>query len=458
LIELLAWSHVNQVMAKGTNVVMYQGRQHGQDYELKEIINSFYQTPLTEQIEANFDEPPVPRHVSLYINVFVDPMSHYTRRGIHKISNRTDSLGYSALKENLVLTIDQMVFNSWREVLVNRYEGQNALLRVIEDYLMSYPPNCTQAPPQLKVYCYCATRPKAIAERVEKVMSEVRDCFYGAKANQRRRYILQISSVYHLIQFSDGRPVIYHYDKPLQLFKQLSKPQSVYSQIMLDSHALRGSVIKMICESGRPDALQVYYLKQEKQAQIYVIDERGSLIQWRTPIYNEAALINPLNHFLRQVEYRQNRYRYGENETVQQRQIEYFEIMLPTKETPLTMRPIRPKEGLGQGRYFDVHAQVDFDANDKIGFILQCDQDDFSQMEYGDQVYKALVRHLVNLRQHNKPYPVYITDIAISDRLHTRNGNKVLQTCSYLDYKYKLEQRLNQALIELYPQDNNANS
>ncbi|MFT5592138.1 MAG: adenylate cyclase class 1 [Oceanicoccus sp.] len=457
LIDLLAWCHVNQVMAKGTNVVMYQGNQHGQDYELKEIISSFYQTPLTENIGVNFDEPPVPRHVSLYINVFVDPMSHYTRRGIHKISNRTDSLGYSALKENLVLTIDQMVFNSWREVLVNRYEGQNALLRVIEDYLMSYPPHSTQSAPKLKVYCYCTTRPKAIAERVEKVMDEIRECFYGAKSNRRRRYILQISSDYHLIQFNDGRPVIYHFDKPLHLFRQLSKPQQFYSQIMLDSHALRGSVVKMICENARPGILHVYYLKQEQRAQIYVIDERGSLIQWRTPIYNEAALINPLNHFLRQVEYRQNRYRYEKNESVQQRQIEYFEVMLPSKDIPLTMRPIRPKEGLGQGRYFDVHAQVDFDANDKLGFILQCEQEDFSQMEYGDQVYKALVRHLVNLRQHNKPYPVYITDIAISDRLHTRNGNKVLQTCSYLDYKYKLEQRLNQALAELYPEGDKAN-
>ncbi|NVK36526.1 MAG: class I adenylate cyclase [Gammaproteobacteria bacterium] len=451
LIELLAWCHVNQVMARGTNVVMYHGRQHGQDYELKEILNSFYATPLIESVTTNFDEPPVPRYISLYVNVFVDPMSHYTRRGISKISNSTDSLGYSALKENLVLTIDQMVYNSWREVLVTRYEGHNALLRVIEDYLMSYSPESEQEPPQLHVYCYCATRPKAIAERVENVMDEVRACFYGGKMHHRRRYVLQVGNEYHLVQFRDGRPIIDHFDKPINLFRQLSKPQKYYSQIILDSHAFKGSVIKMICENSRPGCLQVYYLRQEQQAQLYVIDERGSLIQWRTPMYNEAALINPLNHFLRQVEYRQNRHRYGEAEARQQRQIEYYEVMLPKKDQALSMRPIRPKEGLGQGRYFDVHAQVDFDANDQLGFILQCDQEDFSQMEYGDQVYKALVRHLVSLRQHNKPYPVYITDIAISDRLHQRNGNQVLQTCSYLDYKYKLERRLNNALIELYP-------
>jgi adenylate cyclase class 1 len=128
-------------MAKGTNIVMYQGHQQGSDYELKEILNTFFKMESPYTIEPNFNRPPVPKKITLFINVFVDPMSHYTRKGIHKISNRTDSLGYSALKENLVLTIDQLVYNSWREVLATRYEGQNSLLRVIEDYLMSYPPD-----------------------------------------------------------------------------------------------------------------------------------------------------------------------------------------------------------------------------------------------------------------------------------------------------------------------------
>ena len=452
LIELMAWCHVNEVMGKGTNIVMYQGRQHGQEYELKEIINSFHQMPKPSMVEPNFNLPPIPKFIALYINVFVDPMSHYTRKGISKISNRTDSLGYSALKENLVLTIDQLVYNSWKEVLATRYEGQNALLRVIEDFLMSYPPDSTEPPPNIQVHCYCVTRPKAIAERVQAVLEEIRACFYQNKIGQRRRYILQVGEQFHLIHMSQGRPVIYHFDKPSHMFKQLAKPQPYYSQIVLDSHALRGTVVKMICENSKPGYLQVYYLRHDQDAHIYVIDERGSFIQWRTPMYNEAALINPLNHFLRQVEYRQNRHRYKQTDTVKERPIEYYEVVLPKKDEPMHGRPIRPKEGLGQGRYFDVHAQVDYDAQNNLSFTLYCNQEEFSHMEHGDQVYKALVRQLVALRKHKKPYPVYITDLSISDRLHNRNPKHVLQTATYLDYKHKLERRLNQALIDLYPE------
>ncbi len=452
LIELLAWCHVNQVMAKGTNVVLYHGKDQGKDFELKEIIATFHNLPVANGVEANFEHPPRPKIINLYVNVFVDPMSHFTRRGIHKISNETDSLGYSALKENLVLTIDQLVYNSWREVLATRYEGQNALLRVIEDYLVSYPPGSGDEPPDVNVHCFCASRATAIADRVRSVLREVHQCFYKSKVGRRSRYILQMGEGYHVIQIRQGRPIIDHHEKAIHMIKQLAKPQPHYSQIVMDSQALKGTVISMICDNARPGRLQVYYLKEDEKAQMYVIDERGSLVQWVTPMYNEAALINPLNNFLRQVEYRQNRHRFEEPEQVQERTIEYFQVLLPEKGKPMRTRGIRPKEGLGQGRFFDVHAQVDFDSENNIGFTLQCEQEEFSRLEHGDHVYKDLVRHLVHLRQHQKPYPVYITDLSIADRLHNRNAKHVLQTASYLNYKHKLEHQLNKALLALYPQ------
>ena len=290
------------------------------------------------------------------------------------------------------------------------------------------------------------------------LLEEIFRCFYKSKLGRRSRYVLQVGEEFHLIQFSQGRPLIYHYEKAAHLLKQLAKPQPHYSKLVLDSHALPNSVIAMICQHARPGRLQVYYLQEgdptESVAQMYVLDERGSLVQWRTPMYNEAALINPLHSFLRQVEYRQNRHRFAEPAEIpvdQERVIEYYQVLLPKKNQAMGRRAIRPKEGLGQGRFFDVHAQVDFDAENNIGFSLQCEQQEFSRLEHGDQVYKELVRYLVLLRKHQKPYPVYITDLSISDRLHNRNAKHVLQTASYLNYKHKLEAQLNKALVALYP-------
>lgn len=449
LIELLAWCHVNQVMGKGTNIMLYQGRQHLNDYEIREILGTFQQLDLPSAYDTNFEKPPRPHIVHLYVNVFVDPMSHYTRKGMHKISNRTDALGYSALKENLVLTMDQLVYNTWREVLVTRYEGHNTLLRVLEDYLLSFPAGKTKPPPEVVVHCFSPTRPKAIASRVAEVLNGVRACFYRHQG-QNARYVLQMGNTYHVIQFVQNRPMIYHFDKPSGLLGHLAKPQPGYSQIVLDSEALKGTAVKLVCENARPGRVQVYYLRKQNQAHMYVTDERGSLIFWRTAMFNEASLVNPLNRFLRQVEYRQNRHRYSHPEQAQERQMEFYEIVLPKKEEGMSLRPVRPNDGIGD-RYFDVHAQVDLDAQNKLGFTLFCEEQEFSHLEHGDQIYKALVRYVVRKRKTAQPYPIYISDLSIADRLHKRNAKQVLQTARYLSYKQKLESRLSKALSDLYP-------
>lgn len=449
LIEVLAWAHVNQVMEPSTQLAMYQGRSHAKDYELKEITSRLNNFPLPQSKQANFDQPPKPRCIYLFVNVFIDPMGHFTRKGIHKISNRTDSLGFSALRENLVLTIDQLTLNSWNEVLVSRYEGQTALLRCVEDYLVACQEETADTQPELQVFCFCATRPQAITARVRALFDEIRACFFSSSWSKNARFVLEIAGHYHVIQQQGGRPLIYHFESIGGLLTHLQKPQPGYSQIVLDSHALRGTPLKLMCENAHPGRIQVFYIKRNELASVYVLDERGSLSSWQTPFYNEASLLNPLHHFLRQVEYRENRHRYSDPEQVQERIIEYNEILLPDGDQGMRLRPTRPNEGFGRARFFDIHAQVDFDAQNRLSFTLICQREEFSDLDHGEDIYKAVARHLVSLRKSGEHYPLYITDLSIADRLHQRNQRQVLQTARYLIYKLRLERQLNKALGEL---------
>lgn len=449
LIEVLAWAHVNQVMEASTQVAMYQGRSHAKDYELKEITSRLNNFPLPGSKTADFEQPPAPRCIYLFVNVFIDPMGHYTRKGIHKISNRTDSLGFSALRENLVLTIDQLTLNSWNEVLVTRYEGQTALLRCVEDYLVACQGEGADSQPELQVHCFCPTRPQAITRRVRAVFDEIRACFFGSNIGKNARFVLEIAGQYHVISQQGGRPLIYHFEAIGGLLTHLQKPQPGYSQIVLDSHTLRGTPLKLMCENTHPGRIQVYYIKRGELASVYVLDERGSLSSWQTPFYNEASLLNPLHHFLRQVEYRENRHRYSDPEQVQERIIEYHEIQLPEGEQGMRLRPTRPNEGFGRARFYDIHAQVDFDAQNRLSFTLICQREEFSDLDHGEDIYQAVARHLLSLRKSGEHYPIYITDLSIADRLHQRDQRQILQTARYLIYKLRLERQLNKALAEL---------
>ena len=80
-----------------------------------------------------------PSEVLLLINVGVDPLKQHSQKNIHLTSERTDSLNYSGIRENLVLTLDQVCLNSWNELLVSRWQGPSALLDCLSDYLNNLP-------------------------------------------------------------------------------------------------------------------------------------------------------------------------------------------------------------------------------------------------------------------------------------------------------------------------------
>lgn len=71
-----------------------------------------------------------------------------------------------------------------------------------------------------------------------------------------------------------------------------------------------------------------------------------------------------------------------------------------------------------------------------------CDQSEFSQLEYGDQLYAAAARHILGRRRSLEVYPCYITDLDLS--VLDQTGN--LHTVQYLRYRQQLEDTLNAAL------------
>ena len=77
----------------------------------------------------------------LLINVGVDPLKHHRDLNILMTTERTDSLSYAGVRDNLVLTLDQVTLNSWNEVMVSRYDGPHALLDCLRDYLNQLPPD-----------------------------------------------------------------------------------------------------------------------------------------------------------------------------------------------------------------------------------------------------------------------------------------------------------------------------
>ena len=352
-----------------------------------------------------------------------------------------DGLGYSGVRENLILTIDQVSLNSWNELLVSRYDGPYALLDCLRDFLNSLPAGAKK--PNLRVRCFCRNRATAIAERVEELFRDTLDNF-GSKAHNR--YLLQIKHQFHLLDLVPGQ--VSHKalaDLPA-LLDYLGKEQPVYSTLHLDRNALEGEDLALILPHGRPTCIQVFYRLNEAagQAELTVLDEHNALWRQHLPFHDQHSLLTPLQRFLQSLLYRRNASLPldGQQPLETMLQVLYYEVLPqpPGRAQRLESRP--PPRSPVSHPFYDVQAIVEPAGGKNAHVTLYCNHREFSELEFGGDLFAAVAQHILAQRRDGERYPCYITDLDLSAVL----GEGHAQTVHYLRYKARLEEALNTAL------------
>lgn len=155
-------------------MALHPGASDLSELELFNLMGCLQQSiplPLPIVSEVRLLQPSVADEVLLLVNVAIDPLRHHRDLNILMTTERTDSLSYAGVRENLVLTLDQVTLNSWNEVLVQRYEGEHALVRCLRDFLNS--PVLRGHRPRVRVRCFCPSRAQAISQRVEEIFDTV---------------------------------------------------------------------------------------------------------------------------------------------------------------------------------------------------------------------------------------------------------------------------------------------
>ncbi|MNQ53351.1 Adenylate cyclase [compost metagenome] len=441
LLELLTWCHRNGVIDSSTRLALHPGSSDLSEFELFNLLGSVQQTialPLTDVSEEQLLRASVPSEVLILVNVGIDPLKHHRDLNILMTTERTDSLSYAGVRENLVLTLDQVTLNSWNEVLVNRYDGAHALLDCLRDYLNALPSGPRQ--PQLRVHCFCHNRAQFIARRVEDILDTAQNLLLS---HLNHRYLIQVQQHYHVLELVPGQVRHVALNNLSALLDYLGKERTDYSPLHLDPMALEDQDLALILPMGQPGCIQVFYRALDSGAELYVLDEFNALWQQRQPYHDEQSLLVPLQRFLQSILYRR-------------------EALLPMD----TAQPVAPLEvvycqllpsGSGRARrveprpaprtpvdkaFYDVQAIIGKAAPGKVQVTLYCNQREFSELEHGDQLYAVVAQEIVGQRRETQRYRCYITDLDLSGVLGDGQGSSNL----YLRYKADLERALNKAL------------
>jgi len=126
-------------------------------------------------------------------------------------------------------------------------------------------------------------------------------------------------------------------------------------------------------------------------------------------------------------------------------QIHYAQLLPsgPGKARSLEPRPT-PSDGSDQP-YYEVQAILQAGTGDGVHVTLYCNQQEFSELEHGDELYTVVARQILSQRRSAGHYRCYITDLDLSELLAEEQGSTLL----YLRYKRELEQALNNGLEQL---------
>lgn len=448
--ELLLWCHLNGVIADHPQFEL------GDAPSLNELslrralarLRQWLPDPLPAQGHSVFLRPAEPARVLLLVNLGAESGSDPDESGLQILSDRNDPFNYGSRAASLVSCVDVVIENSWHELTCQHFHGPSALLDALHVYMALCVPGSYQAPPELTIDCLSRTGSTHISQRVRQWFAEICHCYYSGIKPSSTRYIFRLAGQFYSLQFEGPRLVSRQHADRQQLLNFLGERQGRYSPIMFDTNSFMHDMLGLIARRATAQALHVFYLKQEEQVEVSVVDEMGSLVIFHYPHTPQLFALNSLHIFLRAVlahDYHHltlaREYNYG----VQP--IEFHEIR-DEPHYPLSLNNRIVTTEFQPSQWLDLKVTAHPDSIAGLGFSFDCLQQHFSWQVLGERVFTEVARLILEQRRQRERYPVYITDLDLSTCRYLLSDDGYLQTSQYLRIKDELEQKLNRALLD----------
>lgn len=444
-LELLLWCYCNGMLGAGT-VLDVDGADwdldDAQKQQLLLVLRQWLPLPLSAPAHEVFKSAAVPRRLLMVFNLGVEPQQALRNKGLHLLSSRHDALDYSGLRENLVLTVDTVQINSWQEILCHHHD-HDPLVHSLLYYFRLVPPGRGLAPPELTIRCLNTHQGALVVQRLEELWRDLVGCYYSGTRPANSRYLLETGDEYLLLQFAQQQPHILRFKTRAALLEKLSEAQLSHSPLVVDRCALVGEPLKALCDLAGQPGVHVLYQLEAGLAKITLLDEKASLFCVDMPYYNQHTLLRPLQHFIRLVLTRQNLTQPSASDSA----VQFYQWQGEHGRAHLEARSIA--SDISQLEFVNIQVIAEPALDEGLSYTVYCDQQEFSALEYGSELFTAVARYILSRRQGSQHYPCYITDLDLSQCRGLLAPQGGLQLSHYLRIKAELEQRLDLALQSL---------
>ncbi len=475
LVELAAWCYCNQIYSIGSHATLnpslvdttkankIQNNNNAERHHSGESLDDFFSKlenwqplPLSKPNQENYRKKPCLESLLLVVNL--DPVSDSKSASIPTLNNdrklELDPFNVGTPPMSLINSIELVVLNSWNELLVltppQPNHSSTALPHLLTEILSSINPDSDRSQQNISVYNRQTSRSQLLTQRIETLIEKMMICFHSSTAVKSTRFVLCYQGQFHLWQYNSGFQH-QHFDDSIQLYQYLSEPQSQLSPLVFDSHTLQDTPLQAMTTLPASKAIQVGYrvLPQnntlQPMAEIYCLDERGSVFIDQLPFRDEQSLLRPLHQFIRSAIQRlclteQTQEFFGVYP------VEFYHLKRPTTANmQWSAQRIEITTELRNLNFFNIQAITTNDSGEEGDYSFYCDDQAFHSLDYGAKTYRRVASYILARRRQAERYPCYITDLDLSIN-HSGNQRAAEQLIDYLKVKSKLENALNQAL------------
>ncbi len=442
LIEILLWSHVNQVWGRGTRIAFDAGDTALPRSELLSLQKSVsrlfpHYMPPSAGMSA-LAKPAAIVMTALFINIGEDPMEYLTREGMQLTSERHDPLSFASPRSNLVLNLEKIHQTSWGELQVSRHEGGEGLMDVL-CYILNQQPEPDQPPTQINVFSFSGVRGSQIALRVTELFNHVIQRMRSGEFDSGC-YIFRMGKVFFIVQSQAERGFIWQSLESFEaLVDELEQPRQVYRSLEFDPEILANSPYPVLYKYNRPDVIQLFFSIEKKSAEIYILDEQGALFHQKIAVDSPRFLMRQQRRFLNSLQQLRNLVLDTQSDLLLEP--EFFQLIRNNDGEYAVERRRVPLAD--DDDYLELTMVSDCSLTRKEPESLICGDREFSRLEYGEDLYAATEEYIRSIRDSDETYPIYLTSM----RLVGITTVQSLSTVDLLNIKKHVEGRLNAELV-----------
>lgn len=429
LLELLSWMVVNSVYRKEQNLQLLSQNPLLNVGDVKQLLAElqvFLQRHLpAKEAELNHYAQANRQIASLVVLNWGEATPLDSNSSQFLMSERSDPLSYGEKRHCFVRSIQRLSVSNWGEVVLQHYQGLEGVLNCLTEVFNQS--GKTPGVEVLKVVCLSRGRGRSIAMRIAVIFNQLQQTFAVESPRNQARYLLPAESGFCCFKQESGRLGYYLLDNNNLLLQELASPQASFAPVIFDDYVLEQTFIPFLYRHNLADTLQIFYHVSNKHIAIYIIDEKAGFFAAQ---HREGSPENLLRHysaFLRNLMLK--------GKLPQGIAVRCYEIQRNSAGV-ISCQPLAIK--LADS---GVELQVKIAHDPQLGLVVYCNEQLIQLVDHHS--YQSVRERILHYRRQRDDYPLHITDLDVPLSLLGAEDPRAIQSLHYLNYKQKIEERLN---------------